>query len=301
MHLRNAAKTRTAAKSDDLAAVLRSVTEEEVRKTVAEVAVPRHFLANPANNRKVGEYLRGRFEDLGYRAFRQGEWGNIVAVPKNPKGNDLLLIGAHFDSVPGTPGADDNASGIAAMLACARIVAETDPDCPVMFVAFNREEDGLLGSTDFVVNFLPDCGFEFTCVHILEMVGFCSPEKQSVPTGLPIALPEKADFVGLVGNRDSNRFVEDALRLSKTYVPDLNALGLKIFLHAERLFPVLYRSDHGPFWGAGIPAIMWTDTSEFRNPHYHRRSDTLATLDFAFLANVSRLISAVALDFSRRQ
>ncbi len=164
-----------------------------------------------------------------------------------------------------------------------------------MFAAFNREEDGLIGSTDFVVNHLPDSGHEISRAHILEMVGFTSPEKQNVPSGLPISLPEKADFLGLVGNSESNRYVEQALQLSKAYVPELSAVGLKIFLRAERLFPVLYRSDHGPFWGAGIPAVMWTDTSEFRNPHYHLKTDTPETLDFDFLVRVARLVSAVVL------
>lgn len=295
MRIRHASKTKAAATFDDLAGALRSVTAEELRETVSAISVPRNFFANPKNNRRVGAFLLNQFEELGFEAFFQGEWRNVIALPENPAPGPLMLIGAHYDSVPGTPGADDNASGVAAMLACARLAAIFRPELPVMFAAFNREEDGLIGSTDFVVNHLPDSGHEISRAHILEMVGFTSPEKQNVPSGLPISLPEKADFLGLVGNSESNRYVEQALQLSKAYVPELSAVGLKIFLRAERLFPVLYRSDHGPFWGAGIPAVMWTDTSEFRNPHYHLKTDTPETLDFDFLVRVARLVSAVVL------
>jgi hypothetical protein len=76
-------------------------------------------------------------------------------------------------------------------------------------------------------------------------------------------------------------------------------LGLKVYLGIEKYFPVLGRSDHAPFWKAGLPALMWTDTSEFRNPHYHQTTDTPDTLDYAFLRRVTQLLVAAVLTESR--
>ena len=124
------------------------------------------------------------------------------------------------------------------------------------------------------------------------MVGYCShvPGSQRVPQGLPIRVPSVGDFIGLLGNRDSNHMIDSILAHSVTYVPELVAVGLKVHLDVEKLLPVLARSDHDPFWRVRIPAVMWTDTAEFRNPNYHRATDTPDTLDYDFLQSVTRLL-----------
>ena len=86
--------------------------------------------------------------------------------------------------------------------------------------------------------------------------------------------------------------MDSILAQASTYLPEFKVVGLEVALGAERLFPVLARSDHVPFWECGIPAVMWTDTSEFRNPHYHLASDTPDTLDYDFLAQVTKLALA---------
>jgi hypothetical protein len=103
------------------------------------------------------------------------------------------------------------------------------------------------------------------------------------------------DFIGVLGNRDSNRFVDSVLIQAATYVPELPVLGLKVHLGVEKLLPVLARSDHDPFWRARIPAIMWTDTAEYRNPHYHRETDTPETLDYGFKQSVTQLLLSCVL------
>ena len=85
---------------------------------------------------------------------------------------------------------------------------------------------------------------------------------------------------------------EDLLALASTYVPRLPVVALKIYLGIEKYFGHLQRSDHAPFWEASIPAIMWTDTSEFRNPHYHQASDTPDTLDYDFMSKIAQLVLA---------
>jgi Zn-dependent M28 family amino/carboxypeptidase len=198
--------------------------------------------------------------------------------------------------VPGTPGADDNASAVAVCLECARLLKQQGFGS-TMIVLFNREEDGLLGSREFVAGLPAESGWVVAEAHVFEMVGFCTraPGSQRLPPGLPgIAGPDVGDFLALLANRHSNAIAESLLALAATYVSAATVLALKIYLGLERYFSHLLRSDHAPFWQAGIPSIMWTDTSEFRNPHYHCPSDTPDTLDYDFLAQVTRLALARA-------
>ncbi|HKQ39575.1 MAG TPA: M28 family peptidase, partial [Verrucomicrobiae bacterium] len=177
---------------------------------------------------------------------------------------------------------------------CAAACALRKPPLPVMFVAFNREEEHLTGSRDFVSSWLRQCGMRVHCAHVLEMVGFASdePGSQKVPTGLPIKLPDRANFLGLLANGDSSASMDLAMTQARTYLPDFPVLGLKVGLGLEKFFPVLGRSDHVPFWEAGLPALMWTDTSEFRNPNYHTHGDLPETLNYPFLAQVTRSLTA---------
>jgi hypothetical protein len=133
------------------------------------------------------------------------------------------------------------------------------------------------------------------------MVGYCShsPGSQELPPGIPIKIPDVGDFLGLIGNRRSNALIDGILEQSKSYLPGFPVLGLKVYHGLEKFAPHLRRSDHAPFWKTGIPALMWTDTSEFRNPNYHQWSDTPDTLDYVFLRRVTQLLLLQALLFSR--
>ncbi len=175
-----------------------------------------------------------------------------------------------------------------------------------MIVLFNREEDGLLGSRDFVDELRAQSTWRIDEAHIFEMVGYCTHERgsQRLPPGLPglgAVAPDVGDFLGLLANRHSNAVAEKLLTLAATYVPAFPVLALKLYFGMERWFHHLLRSDHAPFWEAGIPAIMWTDTSEFRNPHYHRASDTPGTLDYGFLTRVTQLVLARAVSRALRE
>jgi len=174
----------------------------------------------------------------------------------------------------------------------------TGEELDIAFVAFNREEDGLLGSADFVRNFLPR-DWPLKEVHILEMVGYCdhTPGSQRMPDGLPIKLRhDRGDFLALVSNRKSNALIQPILRSAATYLPAFPVWGLKVFFGLEHRFQDIRRSDHAPFWDQGIPALMWTDTSEFRNANYHQRTDTPDTLDYEFMADVTRLLIVRAME-----
>jgi hypothetical protein len=133
------------------------------------------------------------------------------------------------------------------------------------------------------------------------MVGCCrrEPGSQQAPVRGPLAVPTVGDFVALLRRLPSNAVVDAAVARARTLVPELGVLGVKFHLGAERWVPDAHRSDHAPFWRAGVPALLWTDTAEFRNPHYHQPSDTPATLDYAFLRRVTQLLIATVLDAAR--
>jgi Zn-dependent M28 family amino/carboxypeptidase len=305
MRLEDSRQVKPQQRHAEWVATLQKVTEAGLKATVRALAYPRDFRAESAANRRAGEYIAERLRALGYTVTVQGEHRNIVALPKSLSGRQLTLIGAHYDSVPGTPGADDNASAVAGLIACAEAVARQEKKPAVGFVAFNREEEqadrggaGLIGSSDFVESYLPTSGLEVRAVHVLEMIGYSSarPGSQKTPPGLPIALPDTGDFLGVIGNAASAGLVDRVVSMAKTYVPDLTVLGLKLPPGAEQMLPVLRRSDHAPFWRTGVPALQWTDTAEFRNPHYHGATDTPETLDYGFLAEVTRVVLASVLE-----
>jgi Zn-dependent M28 family amino/carboxypeptidase len=277
--------------------ILGEVAEENLRAFVKMFAFPRHFFAQYQANRRARDLLLTLATEFGYRPTLQGDHDNVVLTSPGQADGPFVLLGAHYDSVPGTPGADDNGSAMAVCLECARLVAQHDIG-PVMIVFFNREEDGLLGSREFVASLAKRAARRVSEAHVFEMVGYRSraPGSQQLPRGLPIPLtPDAGDFLALLANRGSNVISDNLLGLAARYVPQFPVIALQVHFGIERAFADLIRSDHAPFWRAGIPAIMWTDTSEFRNPHYHRQSDTPDTLDYDFMAEVTRLALARAI------
>jgi Zn-dependent M28 family amino/carboxypeptidase len=279
-----------------IAEVLRGVSSRRLREYVELLAFPRHYVAERNANVRSRDLLLGLLRDFGYKPRLQGNYDNIVVTSGTVGEGPYLLLGAHYDSVPGSPGADDNGSAVAVCLECARLLNEHEVGS-VMIVLFNREEDGLLGSQEFVTELASRSVSEVEEAHIFEMVGYCcrTPGSQRMPPGLPgVTAPDVGDFLALLANRRSNAIAAKLLTLASTYIPQSPVLALKTYLGIEKYIGHLNRSDHAPFWQAGIPSIMWTDTSEFRNPNYHLASDTADTLDFEFVAQVARLALARA-------
>jgi Zn-dependent M28 family amino/carboxypeptidase len=268
-----------------------------LRDWVERISIPRHRVVNAEANRTVAEWLAQEFSESGYEVQFQGRFRNVIAQPTRVTAGKVIVVGAHYDSVPTTPGADDNGSAVAAMLGCAKLCAQFLPELPAVFVAFNGEEDGLEGSRDWVSQHLPAAAYEVECAHVLEMVGYASnlPGSQKIPPGLPIQVPDRGDFIGLLTNREGAASMKTALQTIRTERAELPAYGLEVLLGLEKYFPVLQRSDHAPFWKAGLPSILWTDTAEFRNPHYHAASDTPGSLNYDFLTQVTQAVTAVVL------
>ena len=275
---------------------LASVGEEDLRRCVERLAVPRHFDLEREENKNTALWIAAQFQGLGYPVELQGPWWNVVVLPKEVS-VPVTLVCAHYDSVSGCPGADDNASAVAAMLGCAKVCASISPRPAVGFVSFNREEEGMLGSQDFVQWLAASSEVQVGCVHVLEMVGYASeaPGSQRVPPGLPVQVSDQGNFLALLANRESYRVLDVVLAQASTYLPGFPVVGLRVTLGLENYFPVLLRSDHAPFWQRRIPATMWTDTSEFRNPFYHLPGDTPQTLNYGFLRSVTQLLIASVL------
>ncbi len=258
----------------------------------------------PEKLARAADYIRGVFEQAGLDVTEQAydyhglSVANLIAAPAGAKSTaPYYLIGAHYDTVPGTPGADDNASGIAVLLELARRIAARMPPVPLRFAAFTLEEPPahatrFQGSRVFVKD-LADSGGRVLGAIILEMVGFTAP-RQAYPVFLHWAgYPEKGNFIGVVGNWRSRRFGRAVLRgLRKN--PHLPVESLFVPLNGWVL-PDTRLSDHAPFWDRGWPALMITDTAFFRNPNYHTGRDTFETLDFAFMAELVRSLES-ALD-----
>jgi hypothetical protein len=297
MHVQYSADAQPALPDPRVATMANEVSASFLRAIVETIAVPRHCELQPENNRLTAHWIARQLRSYGYESELQGEHENVVARARHASDAACVLVGAHYDSVPSTPGADDNASAVAALLACAKALAEHAPECPVCFVSFNREEDGLLGSADFVKTVVVEGKLPVREAHILEMVGYCDhrPGSQVIPPGLPIRVPDRGDFLGILANKDSTAMASTILQTAKTYWPGFPVLSLKVFAGVEQLLLVLQRSDHTPFWMAGIPAILWTDTSEFRNPNYHQPTDTPDTLDYDFLRSVTQILIATIL------
>jgi hypothetical protein len=277
-----------------VADILSGVSPERLRAYVELFAFPRHFVSEKDANVRARDLLLRLLRSFGYSPRLQGTCDNIVVTSDVDEERPFLLLGAHYDSVPGSPGADDNGSAMAVCLECARLVKERGLGS-TMVVLFNREEDGLLGSREFVADLGTYPAVAVEEAHIFEMVGFCNraPGSQRMPPGLPgVVAPDVGDFLALLANRRSNGIAENLLALAATYVPKFPVIALKIYLGVEKHLGHLLRSDHAPFWGAGVASVMWTDTAEFRNPNYHLASDTPDTLDYDFLSNVARLALA---------
>ena len=272
----------------------------------------RHPKTSPRALRKAAHYLTTQFSKSGWATSGQlvNTWGKVyrnVVATKYPdwpgQGEELppLLIGAHYDTVSGSPGADDNASGLVVLLEVASRLRTRSLARPIWLVAFCLEEQDRLGSQAFASRLKAErC--ELAGAIILECVGFARNEAgtQQAPPGVPIAVPTQGDFLAIVGNEASRSVVLQLEQEALRHAPQLKPLSLVVPGRGEAM-PHTRRSDHASFWDAGFPAVVLTDTANFRNPHYHRETDTVDTLNLEFLSNVAVTVTATAIQIAGAQ
>jgi hypothetical protein len=217
----------------------------------------------------------------------EGRWfHNVVAEKRGCASPDrVLILGAHYDTVPGSPGADDNASAVAVLLEVAKQVQGTTLSSTVRFIAFALEEYGYVGSIHHARKAQHE-GERISGMISLEMVGFTGPRQQYPPYINPKHYPHVGDFIGIVANEKSKGLLEEVRRAFRTHIAQLPAEFMVVPGNGEGLEEVRL-SDHSPFWDQGYPALMVTDTAFLRNPNYHLPTDTMETLDFEFMQKVA--------------
>ncbi|HEX2056247.1 MAG TPA: M20/M25/M40 family metallo-hydrolase [Nitrospiraceae bacterium] len=266
----------------------------------------RHSRTSRHELQQVQTYLSDQFCRLGvtvdlYPFHALGEtYHNVVATVAAHRQAPALIVAAHFDTVADSPGADDNASGLAVLLEAARLIQAARLTRPVRFIGFNLEEENLLGSQAYVEH-LRQKGEEILGAIVLECVGYArgEPRTQQRPTNVPIDVPSIGDFLAVVGNQASQEFVSAITSAVSRAVPPLKIVPLVVPGRGEHL-PDTRRSDHAAFWDHDYPAVMLTDTASFRNPHYHRPTDTIDTLDLTFLGHVTLAVTAAIRDLAGR-
>lgn len=290
------------------------VDAARIRTDVERLDEPRGRLHAPEAMERAERYVTDQLERAGWavrrRPFSAGVAGvNLLAGAGGARAR--FLVGAHLDTVPGSPGADDNASGVAGLLELARVVP---PTTDLALVVFDQEEPGMHGSRALARE-LVAAGREPGGVIAFECIGYTAttPGTQRLPPGLgalyrgQVRRMRAREFRGewtiilyrgsaralatAIGGALAHAAGRHAVMLARDPV-DLPLLGRPL-ARAAPFVRDFARSDHKPFWDLGVPAIQVTDTANFRNPHYHQPTDTPETLDYQRIADIVAATAAV--------
>ena len=257
------------------------------------LARPRHARWDALGLLAVRAYIRDRLGGLGpveEHRFRSGidDGTNLILrLPGRQSGLDPLLVAAHYDGPLNSPGADDNATGVAALLELAEHWSREPPRRPVWLVAFDQEEWGMLGSASLAADLMA-AGQRLKLMVSLEMLGYTAPEQRYPIAAMRAIYGTRGDFIAVIGNTATAPLLPGLARRMGRHVPT-RVLPVP---NKGRALPDVRLSDHSPFWDLGYDALLITDTSFLRNPHYHRPSDTIASLDLPFLAAVTAAVAA---------
>lgn len=251
--------------------------ESRLRRHVETLAATTRVPGKP-DHARAAAYIRQHLQGAGLTvtddAFEDGAQPgvNIHARRGADVAKPLVVIGAHYDSIPTSVGADDNASAVAALLEIARSLPSTvweASGCRLELVAYDLEEYGLGGSRRHARE-IRDRAVPLRGMISLEMLGYTDhrPGSQNLPPMLAHLYPNVGNFIGVCANEASRGLMQTVSAALKT-VPGLPVEFLAVPGKGE-MIPDVRRSDHSSFWDLGMPALMITDTSFFRNPHYHR-------------------------------
>lgn len=269
--------------------------EVGLRRDVAALAtdIGDRSLRNPKGLAAAADYIERSFTAAGYRVERQAYpagGGATVAnlIAEVPGSKEIVVVGAHYDAVAGTTGADDNASGVAALLALARAFAGKRPGRTLRFVAFANEEppyfqDATLMGSAVYARRCHARNEVVTAMISLETIGYYTDQagSQNYPFPFGMFYPKTGDFVAFVGNRASAGLVRrtlGAFRKAAAFPSE----GIA----APGGVPGIGWSDQWSFWQEGYQGVMVTDTAPFRNRRYHTTGDTPETLAYGPMARV---------------
>jgi len=276
-----------------------SPTRENLVRHVDRLAglIGPRVLAKPESIAATIGYLHSSWREMGYEVGEEtyessdGPATNLIVEIPGSVTDEVVVLGAHYDTVAATPGADDNASAVAVLLEASRCLRDFTPRRTIRFVSFACEEApymslGSMGSQHHARS-AKQRGEQIVML-CLEMVGYFRQElgTQKVPQTIPKFLhwlfPKRGNFLAAVGNLNSWRLSWSFRRgFKKASRLSLFSICLPETVHEIR------RSDNSSFWDQGYPALMLTDTSFLRNPNYHQPSDTPDTLDYRAMTEVT--------------
>ena len=270
-----------------------------VTKLADEIGERNVFL--PENLRRAADYISHTWNKQGYKVNIQEyeidgqSWANID-VAKSGKENvsEIIVIGAHYDSVLGSPGANDNATGIAALLELSYCLMKQKTHRTVRFVAFVNEEPPFfktdrMGSRNYVRS-AKARNDDIRAMFSLETIGYYdnAPNSQRYPPLFNLFYPDTGDFIAFVSNFRSYLLLKRAVSAFRT-ATDFPVESVATF----GFIPGVDWSDHGSFWEEGYPAVMVTDTALYRYPYYHSAQDTMEKIDYNALVRVTEGLQAV--------
>ena len=271
---------------------MRITLERHVRFLAQTIGVRGNH--NYTNVYRAAAYIERTLKDLGYQVVSYDysaydrDYRNIEAtLPGVSRPQELVILGAHYDSAEEAPGADDNASGVAGVLELARVFAADRQARTIRFVFFPNEEppsfpSGKMGSRHYATAARAS-NDQITAMLSIESIGYYDTDKDSqrYPFPLSLAYPDVGDFIGFVSNLKSRSLLHTAISAFRAHA-SMPTQGVA----APSWVPGVWWSDHWSFWREGYPAIMITDTALFRNPFYHTPDDTADKLDYARMARV---------------
>ena len=268
---------------------------------------PSRNAQNGASLKRAASYIKERFVETGCKVSEQkfhvqgNEYTNIICS-FGRRSAPRVVIGAHYDvHSDDNPGADDNASGVAAILEIARLVTAEKPNLNhrLDLVAFTLEElpnfrETTMGSYIHAES-LSKANADVKLMISVEMIGYFTdePNSQQYPLAwLRWFYPDRGNFIGVVGLAFDRTIVARAKKLMMASSP------LPVYsINAPRFIPAIDFSDHRNYWQFGFPALMVTDTSFLRNPNYHRPTDSVSTLDFQRMSYVVDGLYRIAISY----
>lgn len=288
----------------DIQEIVDAVDSVRLRQDLTYFAQSRHRSNQLPLIQEIQDSIETRFAELGLLNSRQEEMYqnyqavNLIGQQSGVENEQqIYIIDAHYDGIPNTPGADDNASGTIGVLEAARVLSPYLSENSIRYLAFDLEEDGLLGSFAYVNNGgLPTTDTVLGVLN-LEMIGYydTDPNTQAFPAGFNLLFPAayngvaadgfRGNFITNIANQSSSALMNEFENAANQYVPNLKVVSVAVPGNGQ-IAPDLRRSDHAIFWDAGIPALMLTDASEFRNPYYHTVNDTIGNLNMTFIRRV---------------
>ncbi|WP_394831502.1 M28 family peptidase [Pendulispora rubella] len=282
---------------------------DRARYTADLTAIAKERTPQNSQWQSVQDLCATRFAQYGFTVERRhyASGVNVVGVKPGTSATDKahqIIVGAHYDSVANCPGADDNGSGVAGTLEVARVLGQASFPRTLTLMCWDEEESGYKGSTSTAKQSsqghdIIDAVFDF------EMIAFKNDAEnsQQFPTGIELVAPQQAQWLKANKNRGNfiatfgNPGTENALNVFAVYAQKVGVLNLATGLTPlgmlNPLLGDLRRSDHGPYWTEGYPAVMVTDTANFRNPAYHCLNgtvDDLSQLNFEFATQVVKSV-----------